>query len=148
MYIRKATRTYKGKTYTNYLLVESHLTPKGPRQKVVCSLGDLSPRPKQQWLDLARKLESTLSGQQNLFAAPSADAELQALMARLESGLQRGRARAAGPLAAGLSKPARKRSPSTPIVCGSSRPAKRAPCMWVISFGGGWAWTRFSGGRG
>ena len=70
MYIRKATRTYKNKTYTNYLLVESHLTPKGPRQKVVCSLGDLSPRPKQQWLELTRKLESALTGQQDLFAAP------------------------------------------------------------------------------
>ena len=31
-------------TYFNYLLVESVLTPKGPRQKVICSLGDLSPR--------------------------------------------------------------------------------------------------------
>jgi transposase len=86
MYIRKATRTYKNKTYTNYLLVESHLTPKGPRQKVVCSLGDLSPRPKQQWLELTRKLESSLTGQQDLFAAPSADAELQALVTKLQSG--------------------------------------------------------------
>ena len=86
MYIRKATRTYKNKTYTNYLLVESHLTPKGPRQKVVCSLGDLSPRPKQQWLELTRKLESSLTGQQNLFAAPPADAELQALVTKLQGG--------------------------------------------------------------
>ena len=31
MYIRKSTRSHKGKTYTNYLLVESILTPKGPR---------------------------------------------------------------------------------------------------------------------
>jgi hypothetical protein len=54
MYLRKASRTARGKTYFNYLLVESHLTPKGPRRKVVCSLGDLSPRPKQQWLELAR----------------------------------------------------------------------------------------------
>ena len=86
MYIRKSTRTYKGKTYTNYLLVESHLTFKGPRQKVVCSLGDLSPRPKQQWLELARKLESSLTGQQDLFAAPPADAELQALVTKLQGG--------------------------------------------------------------
>ncbi len=42
MYIRKASRTYKGKTYSHFLLVESLLTPKGPRQKVICSLGDLS----------------------------------------------------------------------------------------------------------
>jgi hypothetical protein len=31
MYIRKSTRTYKGKTYTNHLLVESVQTAKGPR---------------------------------------------------------------------------------------------------------------------
>jgi len=43
MYIRKSSRTYKGKTYSNYVLVESVLTPKGPRQKIICSLGDLRP---------------------------------------------------------------------------------------------------------
>ena len=79
MYIRKASRTYKGKTYSNYLLVESTLTPKGPRQKVICSLGDLSPRPKQDWLALARKLESALSGQQELVSPPP-DAELDRLI--------------------------------------------------------------------
>ncbi len=100
MYIRKATRTYKNKTYTNYLLVESHLTPKGPRQKVVCSLGDLSPRPKQQWLELTRKLESSLTGQQDLFAAPSADAEFQALATKLQSGPRPGRTSEPHPLAA------------------------------------------------
>ena len=102
MYIRKASRTYKGKTYTNYLLVESHLTPKGPRQKVICSLGDLSPRPKQQWLELARKLESTLTGQQDLWSAQSADAELQALVAKVQSGPRRGRTREPHPLAASV----------------------------------------------
>lgn len=45
MYIRRATRTCNGKTSTNYVLVESVQTPKGPRQKTICSLGDLSPRP-------------------------------------------------------------------------------------------------------
>jgi len=102
MYIRKATRTYKNKIYTNYLLVESHLTPKGPRQKVVCSLGDLSPRPKQQWLELTRKLESSLTGQQNLFAAPPADAELQALVTKLQSGPRPGRTSQLHPLAASV----------------------------------------------
>ena len=58
MYLRKSSRTYKGRTYSNYLLVESVLTPQGPRQKIICSLGDLSPRPKQEWLALARKLEA------------------------------------------------------------------------------------------
>ena len=45
MFIRQTRRSVQGRTYTNYLLVESVRTPKGPRQKVVCSLGDLSPRP-------------------------------------------------------------------------------------------------------
>jgi hypothetical protein len=63
MYIRTTTRKYRGKTYTNYLLVESLHTPKGPRQKVICSLGDLKPRPRQEWLKLALKVEAKLSGQ-------------------------------------------------------------------------------------
>jgi transposase len=66
MYIRKSIRTYKGKTYTNYVLVESVTTPNGPRQKTICSLGDLSPRPRQEWLMLARKIEDALIGQNDL----------------------------------------------------------------------------------
>ena len=66
MYIRRSTRTYKGKTYTTYVLVESVLTPKGPRQRTVCSLGDLKPRPHKEWLALARKLENALAGQADL----------------------------------------------------------------------------------
>ena len=66
MYIRKSTRTYKGKTYTNYLLVESVQTPKGPRQRIICSLGSLEPGPAQEWLGLAHKLESALQGQEPL----------------------------------------------------------------------------------
>jgi transposase len=66
MYIRKSIRTYKGKTYANYVLVESVATPNGPRQKTICSLGDLSPRPREEWLELARKIEDALVGQDNL----------------------------------------------------------------------------------
>jgi transposase len=67
MYIRKTTSTVRSKTYTNYLLVESVSTPKGPRQKTICSLGSLEPRPARQWLELARKIEHSLCGQQTLF---------------------------------------------------------------------------------
>ena len=84
MYLRKAARTYKGKTYFHYLLVESVLTPKGPRQKVICSLGDLSPRSRQEWLELARKLESALAGQRDLLPAET-DPELEELVARVQS---------------------------------------------------------------
>ncbi len=66
MYIRKSIRSYKGKTYTNYVLVESVHTPQGPRQKSMCSLGDLGPRPREEWLDLARKIEDALIGQSDL----------------------------------------------------------------------------------
>jgi transposase len=66
MYIRKSTRTYKGKTYTNYLLVESVQTPKGPRQRTICSLGSLKPAPKEHWLSLAHRLQSALEGQLSL----------------------------------------------------------------------------------
>jgi hypothetical protein len=63
MYIRRSTRKYKGKTYTNYLLVESVHTPQGPRQRTICSLGNLAPAPAQEWRDLAHRLESALNGQ-------------------------------------------------------------------------------------
>src|SRR6266550_9281998 len=66
MYIRKSTRTYKEKTYTNYLLVESVQTPKGPRQRIICSLGSLEPGPAEEWLGLAHKLQSALQGQESL----------------------------------------------------------------------------------
>src|SRR5213593_4669107 len=66
MYIRKSTRTYKDKTYTNHLLVESVQTSKGPRQRIICSLGSLEPAPAEEWLGLAHKLESALEGQESL----------------------------------------------------------------------------------
>jgi transposase len=78
MYIRKSTRSYKGRTYTNYVLVESAQTPKGPRQKAVCSLGDLSPRPREEWLRLTRKIEDALLGQERL--VDQGDAEVAAIV--------------------------------------------------------------------
>jgi len=78
MYLRRTTRRVKGKTYHNYLLVESVATPKGPRQRVLCSLGALAPAPKAQWLGLARKLHAALAGQRTLLP----DAKIDALAAR------------------------------------------------------------------
>jgi len=80
MYIRKTVRRYKDRTYVNFLLVESVLTEKGPRQKVICSLGDLSPRPPEQWLALARKLQDALTGQLSLPGLADEDPELQQLV--------------------------------------------------------------------
>lgn len=76
MYIRKTTKSHKGKTYTNYLLVESVSTPKGPRQRIICSLGSLAPAPPAQWLNLARRLEASLQGQSSLIPA---DPQVEAL---------------------------------------------------------------------
>jgi len=80
MYIRKTIRRYKDKTYVNFLLVESVLTDKGPRQRVICSLGDLSPRPPAQWLALARKLQDALTGQLSLPGFADQDPELRQLV--------------------------------------------------------------------
>jgi hypothetical protein len=62
MYLRRTTRRVGGKTYQNYLLVESVATPKGPRQRVLCSLGALAPGPKDAWLGTARRLHAALAG--------------------------------------------------------------------------------------
>jgi len=83
MYVRKTTRRYKDRTYTSYLLVESVSTPKGPRQKVCCSLGDLSPRSREEWLKLAHKVEAALAGEESLFEGP--DNEVKAVVSKIRS---------------------------------------------------------------
>ncbi len=60
MYLRKIERHYKGTTYTHYLPVESVHTSRGPRQRVVFSLGDLKPRPASEWLDLFERAVDAL----------------------------------------------------------------------------------------
>lgn len=81
MYIRKTTKTHKGKTYDNYLLVESVSTFKGPRQKILCSLGSLAPAPREHWLELAHRVQAGLAGQHSLTAPDAA----------LESVVEKGR---------------------------------------------------------
>src|SRR5271165_2020883 len=83
MYIRKSSRSYKDRTYINYLLVESVHTPKGPRQRTVCSLGDLSPRPREGWLKLARRIEDALIGQSDLLDAD--DGEVADIVRRVRA---------------------------------------------------------------
>jgi len=63
VFIRKTTKRYKEQVYTHYLLVETVSTPKGPRQKTICSLGDLSPGPRQKWVGLVGRVEAALQGQ-------------------------------------------------------------------------------------
>ena len=88
MYIRKTTRIYKGKKYTNHLLVESLHTPKGPRQRVICSLGSLAPAPEGEWLALAHKMESALGGQLSLEAP---EAKIDQLLEKARKGHERKR---------------------------------------------------------
>lgn len=78
MYIRKTCRKYRKKTYINYLLVESVHTPKGPRQKTICSLGDLRPRPAKEWLKIAHRIEDALIGQNVLLE--ETDAEIKKII--------------------------------------------------------------------
>ena len=88
MYLRKTTRSYKDTTYTNHLLVESVHTAKGPRQRIICSLGSLEPAPAEAWLDLAHKLESALQGQRSL---PGAAAPIEAVAEQARRGTRRQR---------------------------------------------------------
>ncbi len=74
MYLRRTTRRVGDKTYQNYLLVESVATPKGPRQRVICSLGALAPAPKDEWLSTARRLHAALAGQTALVPDATVDA--------------------------------------------------------------------------
>jgi transposase len=95
MYLRKTTRTYKEKTYTNHLLVESVHTPKGPRQRIICSWGSLEPAPPESWLGLAHKLEAALQGQGALPGASAPIGELAATARRGTRPPRGGRASAA-----------------------------------------------------
>jgi transposase len=104
MYIRKSIRSYNDRTYTNYVLVESVHTAKGPRQKTVCSLGDLSPRPREEWLKLARKIEDALVGQSDLLDAD--DGEVADIVGRV-------RARRRNDERANEQRPARPSRPRT-----------------------------------
>lgn len=83
MYLRKTAKTHKGKTYTNYLLVESQQTPKGPRQRIICSLGALAPAPREHWLDLAHRLEAGLQGQGSF---PPAEVPIETLVKKVRRG--------------------------------------------------------------
>src|SRR6266478_4225844 len=83
MYLRKTAKTHKGKTYTNFLLVESQHTPKGPRQRIICSLGSLAPATREHWLDLAHRLQASLQGQSSF---PPADVPIETLVKKVRRG--------------------------------------------------------------
>lgn len=78
MFIKRTKKRVGAKTYLNHLLVESVATPKGPRHRLVCSLGSLAPAPAAEWLALAHKIEGALTGQQPLVR----DAQVEAIVAQ------------------------------------------------------------------
>ena len=70
MFIKRTVAKHGEKTYVNHLLVESVNTAAGPRHKVICNLGHLEPGPKEDWLDLADRIQAALGGQPSLFPDP------------------------------------------------------------------------------
>jgi transposase len=91
MFLRRTTRTHKGRTYVNYQLVESVRTPKGPRQNTICSLGDLGPGSREEWAKRARKLEHAVAGQEDLLerSDPEVDRVLEKAKAKRAADAQR-----------------------------------------------------------
>jgi hypothetical protein len=77
MFIKRTTKTINGIPYHNYLLVQSVRTEKGPRQNVVCSLGNLEPGPPEKWRQMARNVESALSGQLSVKRDPVVERMVQ-----------------------------------------------------------------------
>jgi transposase len=88
MFLRRSTRIHKGKTYTNYQLVESVRTPNGPRQRTICSLGDLGPGSRETWVKRARKLERAVTGQEDLLERHS-NPEFDAVVEKAKAQRQR-----------------------------------------------------------
>jgi hypothetical protein len=91
VFLRKTSKQYKDRVYTNYVLVETVSTPQGPRQKTICSLGDLSPGPRQKWLGLVRRVEASLQGQVPL-GGP--DPLVESIVDRIRSAAEAGPAHA------------------------------------------------------
>ncbi len=85
MFIRKTTKCYKDKTYTNYLVVETVATPQGPRQRTICSLGNLAPGPPSKWPGLMSQVEADLSGQACLETEDSLVTEIAARVRQASS---------------------------------------------------------------
>jgi transposase len=81
MFIKRSSRTINGRKYHHYLLVESVRTEKGPRQRVICSLGNMQPGPPEKWKELAQRLDRALSGQLGI---EERDESLQKLVEQVE----------------------------------------------------------------
>ena len=83
----KTTKAHKGRTYDNYLLVESVYTLKGSRQRTICSLGSLSLGFAEQWHSLALKVKDSLEGQLSL---EPVTAQIDTLVEKMQRGRKSG----------------------------------------------------------
>lgn len=72
MYIRRTTIKSRkdGTQYYTYRLVESERTAKGVRQHTLLNLGSAFSLPREQWSELATRIQEIISGQEPLFEAP------------------------------------------------------------------------------
>ena len=72
MYIRRTTIKSRkdGSQYYTYRLVESERTEKGVRQRTIINLGTGFSLPREQWPELASRIEQIISGQELLFELP------------------------------------------------------------------------------
>ena len=68
MFIRKTTKSKKGKDYIQHQLVESVRTPLGPRQRIVLNLGFID-LPQNKWKELANVIESEIHKEKRLFTS-------------------------------------------------------------------------------
>lgn len=77
MFIREVKKSNKGykKQFIYHLLVESYRTDKGPRQRTILNLWELS-IPRDKWKLLANRIEDIISGQKSLF---DCDTEIELL---------------------------------------------------------------------
>src|SRR5215471_9644879 len=141
MFLRRSTRTHKGKTYTNYQLVESVRTPNGPRQRTICSLGDLGPGSRETWVKRARKLEHAVTGQEDLLNRRSSP-EFDAVVEKAKAHRQRHEP---------PDEPPAEQSASITVDPGqitTERIARSGRCMSATSSGCGSASTKSSNSTG
>jgi transposase len=85
MYIRATNTKNKktGKDYTTHRLVETYQTEKGPRQRMVLSIGKLD-LPQSRWKELAKALEYRLAGTEN-FAPEDIESVADEVMKRQQA---------------------------------------------------------------
>ncbi len=72
MYIRRTTIKSRkdGNNYYTYRLVESERTKKGVRQRTIINLGTGFSLPREQWPELASRIQQIISGEELLFGLP------------------------------------------------------------------------------